>query len=129
MKSWNFAYRSSPRCRGPGGMTAIAAVMIAAVLIQDQAPPLQMPGQSQIIISPWTKFCLKGQEPDAKEVCFTGKDGRVEVAPGAYDAPPTDPEVFKAQQQKLQAELRRRAEAARKKLEEHEMKLRDEEPK
>ncbi len=88
-----------------------------------------MPGQSQIIISPWTKFCLKGQEPDAKEVCFTGKDGRVEVAPGAYDAPPTDPEVFKAQQQKLQAELRRRAEAARKKLEEHEMKLRDEEPK
>jgi hypothetical protein len=110
-------------------MTAIAAVMIAAVLIQDQAPPLQMPGQSQIIISPWTKFCLKGQEPDAKEVCFTGKDGRVEVAPGAYDAPPTDPEVFKAQQQKLQAELRRRAEAARKKLEEHEMKLRDEEPK
>jgi hypothetical protein len=110
-------------------MTAIAAVMIAAVLIQDQAPPPQMPGQSQIIISPWTKFCLKGQEPDAKEVCFTGKDGRVEVAPGAYDASPTDPEVFKAKQQKLQAELRRRAEAARKKLEEHEMKLRDEEPK
>ncbi|HET9244600.1 MAG TPA: invasion associated locus B family protein, partial [Xanthobacteraceae bacterium] len=26
----------------------------------------------------WTKFCLKGQEANAKQVCFTGKDGRVE---------------------------------------------------
>ncbi|MCK1396462.1 invasion associated locus B family protein [Bradyrhizobium sp. 1] len=26
----------------------------------------------------WTKFCLKGQEANAKQVCFTGKDGRIE---------------------------------------------------
>jgi len=37
----------------------------------------------QLIFSPWTKFCLKGQpgqppDPNAKEVCFTGKDARVE---------------------------------------------------
>ncbi len=32
----------------------------------------------QLIFSPWTKFCLKGQEAQAKQVCFTGKDGRVE---------------------------------------------------
>src|SRR5258708_12051536 len=25
-----------------------------------------------------TKFCLKGQAANAKQVCFTGKDGRVE---------------------------------------------------
>lgn len=35
-------------------------------------------GAPQLIFSPWTKFCLKGQEANAKQVCFTGKDGRVE---------------------------------------------------
>ena len=60
-----------------------------------QGPPGQAPGgdqgqqgpngqqQVQLIFSPWTKFCLKGQpgqppDPNAKEVCFTGKDARVE---------------------------------------------------
>jgi invasion protein IalB len=55
-----------------------------------EAPPAPMPGapgqaqapaggeQPQLIFSPWTKFCLKGQEANAKQVCFTGKDGRVE---------------------------------------------------
>jgi invasion protein IalB len=181
-----------------------------------KADPKQQQGapeQPQLIYSPWTKFCLKGQEANAKEVCFTGKDGRVEsgqpvvaavliepageprkilrvtlplgmsLQPGtrvivdqgqpmqgpyvicfnngcmadyeasvelianmkkgqglvvqgingagqaislvlplndfakAYDGPPTDPKVFEAQQQKLQEELQRRAEEARKKLE------------
>ena len=35
----------------------------------------------------------------------------------AYDGPPTDPKVFEEQQKKLQAELQKRAEEARKKLE------------
>jgi invasion protein IalB len=49
-----------------------------------KAPPKQDPKQQaqpdtpQLIFSPWTKFCLKGQEAAAKQVCFTGKDGRVE---------------------------------------------------
>jgi invasion protein IalB len=49
-----------------------------------KAPPKQDPKQQaqpeapQLIFSPWTKFCLKGQEANAKQVCFTGKDGRVE---------------------------------------------------
>jgi invasion protein IalB len=174
--------------------------------------------QVQLIFSPWTKFCLKGQpgqpaDPNAKEVCFTGKDARVEsgqpvaaaviiepqgadkkllrvtlplgmqLAHGtrvivdqnqpmtapyvicftngcmadyeasvdligkmkkgqglviqainttgqpislvmpladfakAYDGPPTDPKEFEAQQKKLQDELQRRADEARKKLE------------
>jgi invasion protein IalB len=171
------------------------------------------PAEPQLIFSPWTKFCLKGQEAGAKQVCFTGKDGRVEsgmpvvaavliepenepkkilrvtlplgmsIQPGtrvivdqgqpmsgpyvicfqngcmadyeasgelvgklkkgqglvvqgingsgqpislvlplndfgkAYDGPPTDPQVFEAQQKKLQDELQKRAEDARRRLE------------
>ena len=174
--------------------------------------------QVQLIFSPWTKFCLKGQpgqapDPNAKQICFTGKDARIEsgmpvvaavliepegqerkilrvtlplgmqLAHGtrviidqnqpltapyvicftngcmadyeanadmiskmkkgqglviqainstgqpislgmpltdfakAYDGPPTDPKVFEEQQTKLQEELQRRADEARKKLE------------
>ncbi len=170
--------------------------------------------QVQLIYSPWTKFCLKGQEASAKQVCFTGKDARIEsgmpvvaavliepegepkkilrvtlplgmqlvhgtrviidqnqpmTAPfvicftngcmadyeanpdmigkmkkgqglvvqainttgqpisvvlpladfaKAYDGPPTDPKVFEEQQKKLQEELQKRADEARKKLQE-----------
>jgi invasion protein IalB len=176
-------------------------------------PQAQAPEAPQLVYSPWTKFCLKGQEANAKQVCFTGKDGRVEsgqpvvaavliepdgeprkilrvtlplgmsLQPGtrviidqgqpmtgpyvicfnngcmadyeasgelinnmrkgqglvvqgingagqaislvlplndfakAYDGPATDPKVFEEQQKKLQDELQRRAEEARKKLE------------
>src|SRR5262245_47778269 len=48
---------------------------------QQQAQPQQQPPQQdqvQLIYSPWTKFCLKGQDTNAKQVCFTGKDGRIE---------------------------------------------------
>jgi invasion protein IalB len=179
---------------------------------QAEPAPAQA-AEPQLIFSPWTKFCLKGQEANAKQVCFTGKDGRVEsgmpvvaavliepdgepkkilrvtlplgmsIQPGtrvivdqgqpmtgpyvicfqngcmadyeasgeligkmkkgqglvvqgingsgqaislvlplgdfgkAYDGPPTDPQVFEAQQKKLQDELQRRAEEARKRLE------------
>ena len=185
-----------------------------------QAPPMQAAPQQapqeqvQLIFSPWTKFCLKNdKDPNAKQVCFTGKDARIEsgmpvvaavliepegepkkilrvtlplgmqlvhgtrvivdqnqpmTAPyvicftngcmadyeanaeligkmkkgqglvvqainstgqpislalplndfaKAYDGPPTDPKVFEAQQQKLQEELQKRADDARKKLE------------
>ena len=39
------------------------------------APPGDQP---QLIYSPWTKFCLKGQEATARQAYFTGKDGRNE---------------------------------------------------
>jgi len=45
---------------------------------QDPKQPEAQPETPQLIYSPWTKFCLKGQEANAKQVCFTGKDGRVE---------------------------------------------------
>jgi invasion protein IalB len=35
--------------------------------------------QPKLIYSPWTKFCVKGQEANAQGVCFTGKDGRLET--------------------------------------------------
>jgi len=189
----------------------------AAPPAEAQQPPAQGQGQGneqvQLIFSPWTKFCLKGQEANAKQVCFTGKDARIEsgmpvvaavliepegepkkilrvtlplgmqlvhgtrviidqnqpmTAPyvicftngcmadyettpdmitkmkggqglvvqainstgqpislvlpltdfaKAYDGPPTDPKVFEEQQKKLQEELQRRADEARKKLE------------
>jgi invasion protein IalB len=180
---------------------------------QQQQPAPQQQQPVQLIYSAWTKFCLKGKEADAKQVCFTGKDARIEsgmpvvsavliepegapqkilrvtlplgmqlvhgtrviidqnqpmtspyvicftngcmsdyeanadmvgkmkkgqglvvqainaggqpisvVLPlsdfaKAYDGPPTDPKVFEAQQQKLQEELQKRAEDARKRLE------------
>src|SRR5689334_23629518 len=196
-----------------------AAPAAAAPEAQQQAPAQaqgdQQQQQVQLIYSPWTKFCLKGQnnDPNAKQVCFTGKDARIEsgmpvvaavliepegepkkllrvtlplgmqlvhgtrvivdqnqpmTAPyvicftnrcmadydacgdligkmkkgqglviqainstgqpislvlpladfgKAYDGPPTDPKVFEEQQKKLQEELQRRADEARKKLE------------
>jgi invasion protein IalB len=33
----------------------------------------------QFIYSPWAKFCGKGQDATAKQVCFTGKDARTEA--------------------------------------------------
>src|SRR5262245_42937416 len=57
-----------------------AAPTPAPKAAETPAPQAQAPAgdQPQLIFSPWTKFCLKGQEANAKQVCFTGKDGRVE---------------------------------------------------
>jgi invasion protein IalB len=193
-----------------------AAKKPAPAPAQQQQQPAPQPGQQepvQLIYSPWTKFCLKSKDTPPKQVCFTGKDARIEsgmpvvaavliepegdpkkilrvtlplgmqlihgtrvivdqnqpmTAPyvicftngcmadyeadaamidkmkkgkglvvqainasgqpisvvlpltdfaKAYEGPPTDPKVFEEQQQKLQEELQKRAEAARKKLE------------
>jgi invasion protein IalB len=41
--------------------------------------PAALPDTAQLIYSPWAKFCVKdNNEPNAKEVCMTGKDGRLE---------------------------------------------------
>jgi len=42
------------------------------------AGPPRRPSSLSSSIRPWTKFCLKGQEANAQQVCFTGKDGRIE---------------------------------------------------
>jgi len=209
--------QTPPAQKGPAPAQPKAKAPPAAQQQPKAAPPAEQqqaqPAEPQLIFSPWTKFCLKGQEANAKQVCFTGKDGRVEsgmpvvaavliepegepkkilrvtlplgmsIQPGtrvivdqgqpmtgsyvicfqngcmadyeasgeligklkrgqglvvqgingsgqpislvlplndfakAYDGPPTDPQVFEAQQKKLQDELQKRAEDARKRLE------------
>ncbi len=54
------------------------------------APPADQ--QVQLIYAPWTKFCLKGQDPNAKQVCFTGKDGRIESGQPVVAAVVIEPE-------------------------------------
>ena len=50
---------------------------------QKPAPaPEQQAGaadQPPLIWSPWTKFCIKGNEENAQQVCLTGRDGRNEA--------------------------------------------------
>ena len=59
---------------------APAAAPAPAPAPQPQAPSEgQEQQQVQLIYSPWTKFCLKNpNDPNAKQVCFTGKDARIE---------------------------------------------------
>ncbi len=61
---------------------------------QQQVPAseVQQSQQVQLIFSPWTKFCLKGQEAGAKQVCFTGKDGRIESGQPVIAAVIIEPE-------------------------------------
>jgi invasion protein IalB len=208
---------AAPAAKKPAPAKPAAPAPAAPAPEAQQQAPAQGQGEQQVqlIYSPWTKFCLKGQnnEPNAKQVCFTGKDARIEsgmpvvaavliepegepkkllrvtlplgmqlihgtrvivdqnqpmTAPyvicftngcmadydasgdligkmkkgqglviqainstgqpislvlpladfgKAYDGPPTDPKVFEEQQKKLQDELQRRADEARKKLE------------
>jgi invasion protein IalB len=49
--------------------------------------------QIQLIYSPWTKFCLKNQQdPNSKQICFTGKDGRIESGQPVIAAALIEPE-------------------------------------
>jgi invasion protein IalB len=217
--SFAVAQQAAPAAKPPAKKPAAAQPAPGAAAPEAQPAPAQGQGGDQqqpiqLIYSPWTKFCLKNNnDPNAKQVCFTGKDARIEsgmpvvaavliepegepkkilrvtlplgmqlihgtrvildqnqpmTAPyvicftngcmadyeatadmiakmrkaqglavqainstgqpislvlplsdfaKAYDGPPTDPKVFEAQQQKLQEELQRRADEARKKLE------------
>lgn len=69
--------------KGPAGAPAAQAPPAGA------QPPEQ---QVQLIYAPWTKFCLKGQEAGAKQVCFTGKDGRIESGQPVIAAVIIEPE-------------------------------------
>ena len=59
-----------------------------------QQPQGQQPAEQQVqlIYGPWTKFCLKGQDAKAKQVCFTGKDGRIESGQTVIAAVIIEPE-------------------------------------
>jgi invasion protein IalB len=54
-----------------------------------QPPQAEAP---QLIFSPWTKFCQKGQEANPKQICFIGKEGRVQTGQPVVSAVLIEPE-------------------------------------
>jgi invasion protein IalB len=78
----------SPKAPGPAAQAPAAGAPPAAGA--QQQPPDQQ--QVQLIYAPWTKFCLKGQDANAKQVCFTGKDGRIESGQPVIAAVIIEPE-------------------------------------
>jgi invasion protein IalB len=81
------APKASPAAPAPSAQQApppAAGAPAAGGQPQDQ--------QVQLIYAPWTKFCLKGQDANAKQVCFTGKDGRIESGQPVIAAVIIEPE-------------------------------------
>ena len=86
------APKAAPKAPAPAAQQAPPP---AAGAPAAQAPPAggQPPDQQvQLIYAPWTKFCLKGQDAGAKQVCFTGKDGRIESGQPVIAAVIIEPE-------------------------------------
>jgi invasion protein IalB len=77
--------------KAPGAPTA-QAPGAPAPAGQPQAQGQPQEQQVQLIYAPWTKFCLKGQDANAKQVCFTGKDGRIESGQPVVAAVIIEPE-------------------------------------
>jgi invasion protein IalB len=84
---------AAPKAAQKGAAPAAPAQQPAAppaAAGQPAAPPAEQ--QVQLIYAPWTKFCLKGQDAGAKQVCFTGKDGRIESGQPVVAAVVIEPE-------------------------------------
>jgi invasion protein IalB len=73
---------ASPSAKPAGaGKAAPAAPPAANPAAANPPQQPQGPQLPPLVYSPWAKFCGKGPDPNAtsaKEVCFTGKDGRTE---------------------------------------------------
>ncbi|MFZ5735062.1 MAG: invasion associated locus B family protein [Pseudomonadota bacterium] len=85
----------APKAPAAAPKAPAAAPKGQAPAAQQQAPaqnPQQQADQVQLIYAPWTKFCLKGQDANAKQVCFTGKDGRIESGQPVVAAVIIEPE-------------------------------------
>jgi invasion protein IalB len=93
---------AAPKAKAPPPKAAApkATPAAPAPTAQQQTPPPAAPAagaqpqeqQVQLIYAPWTKFCLKGQDANAKQVCFTGKDGRIESGQPVIAAVIIEPE-------------------------------------
>ena len=79
------APKAAPAAPAPAAQAAPPAAPAAPV-----QPPADQ--QVQLIYAPWTKFCLKGQDAGAKQVYFTGKDGRIESGQPVIAAVVIEPE-------------------------------------
>ncbi|SDK23888.1 MULTISPECIES: invasion associated locus B family protein [Bradyrhizobium] len=92
---------AAPKAKAAPKAAPKAPAAAPAPAAQPAAPPAsgapaagaQPPDQQvQLIYAPWTKFCLKGQDAGAKQVCFTGKDGRIESGQPVIAAVIIEPE-------------------------------------
>jgi invasion protein IalB len=92
---------AAPKAKKPAPKPAPATPAPAAQAAPPAAaPPAGAPAaggqpseqQVQLVYAPWTKFCLKGQDANAKQVCFTGKDGRIESGQPVISAVIIEPE-------------------------------------
>ena len=80
---------AAPKAAPKAAPAAPAAQAPAAAPQAQQQAEQQVP---QLIYAPWTKFCLKGQDANAKQICFTGKDGRIESGQPVVAAVLIEPE-------------------------------------
>jgi invasion protein IalB len=61
----------------------------------NESPPIaasDVAKPTSLIYAPWTKFCLTGKDANARQVCFTGKDGRIESGQPVIAAVIIEPE-------------------------------------
>jgi invasion protein IalB len=82
----------APAAAAPAQQAPPAAQAQAPAQQGGAAPAQPQDQQVQLIYAPWTKFCLKGQDANAKQVCFTGKDGRIESGQPVVAAVIIEPE-------------------------------------
>jgi invasion protein IalB len=68
-----------PAAPKPAAPKPAAAAPAQAAPAAQAAAPGPAPEMPQLIYSPWAKFCGKGKDDAAKQVCFTGKDARTEA--------------------------------------------------
>jgi invasion protein IalB len=70
---------AAPRPAAPAAQPQKPATAAPAAPPAQAAAPVPAPEMPPLIYSPWAKFCVKdNNEPSGKEVCMTGKDGRLE---------------------------------------------------
>lgn len=79
-----------PAAQRPAAPAAQKPAAAAPAPAQAAAPAA--PEMPQLVYSPWAKFCGKGNDPGAKEVCFTGKDARTEAGQPVVAAALIEPE-------------------------------------
>ena len=84
------APKAAPKAPAPTAQAPAQAPPAAGAPPAAAAQPPEQ--QVQLIYAPWTKFCLKGQDAGAKQVCFTGKDGRIESGQPVIAAVIIEPE-------------------------------------
>jgi invasion protein IalB len=106
--SLTLAQAPPPPKKPPAPAPAPAAPAKPAPQPQQAAPVQAAPQQGappELIFSPWTKFCLKGKDANPKEVCFTGKDARIESGMPVVAAVLIEPEGDPNQKKLLRVTL------------------------